>query len=100
MKSARAPAVVNRFANARKAGEDFAAKERMRGTPMFAIEAIGKLARETGVDTATLIEEFDERAAAREYTGQVTRTEAEHGALEDLIARFKKQLVLLKEPPR
>lgn len=97
MKASRTPIVANRFANARKAGADFAAKERLRGTPLYVIEALGKLARETGVDTATLIAEFDERASTREYCGAKDRQEAEAGALDDVISRFRKQLALVTD---
>lgn len=47
-------------------------------------EAIAEIAKECGRDVGDLIEEWHERAAAREYLGGATRDEAERAAVADM----------------
>ncbi len=55
-----------------------------------------ELADRLGVDAADVIEEFESRAAAREFGGGTTREAAETAAWSDTVERFTKQ----KEMPR
>jgi len=49
------------------------------------------LAREVGADPADVIDEFIERAGAREFCGNVSRAEAESLAWLDTLARYERQ---------
>jgi hypothetical protein len=53
-------------------------------------EQLGELARECGVAVDLVIEEWSERAAAREYLGNVSRDEAEFLAMGDVRQRWRK----------
>lgn len=50
--------------------------------------ALSALAQEHGFDLADMLDEFDERAAVRQYDAGVTRTEAERLAEEDVRERY------------
>lgn len=55
-------------------------------------ERCGELAKEHGIDTSYVLEEFEERAACRQYCNEaVTRDEAERLAFDDVRERFVKQ---------
>ena len=43
-----------------------------------------ELAQEFGADVADVLELYDERSGVREYEGNVSRAEAESGALQDV----------------
>jgi hypothetical protein len=47
-------------------------------------EACIELARTLGVDVDTFVEQWQERAAIREFEGGLSRADAERAALEDL----------------
>ena len=49
------------------------------------------LAREVGADPADVIDEFTERAGARQFCGNVSRQEAESLAWLDTLARYERQ---------
>ncbi len=49
------------------------------------------LAREVGADPSDVIDEFTERAGAREWCGNVSRQEAESLAWLDTLARYERQ---------
>ena len=49
------------------------------------------LAREVGADPADVIDEFTERAGARQFCGNVSRQEAESLAFDDVVERFTHQ---------
>lgn len=53
-------------------------------------EQLGELARAADVPVDAVVEEWSERAAAREYMGGVTRDEAEFLAMDDCRARFRR----------
>lgn len=57
-------------------------------------ERCGDLAREYALDPGAVFEEFDERAAIRQYEAGVTREAAESAAFDDVRARFVKQTQL------
>lgn len=57
-------------------------------------ERCGELAREVGVDAGEVLEEFDERAAIRQYDVGVSRADAELLAWDDVRERFVKQRAL------
>lgn len=52
------------------------------------------LAKRLGLDHVELIEEWDERAAVREYDGEMSRHEAERLAAEDVRLAHEPQLGL------
>lgn len=51
-------------------------------------ESIAKIARAAGRDVVELLDEWDERAAIRQYEGGVDRATAERDAVTDIEARF------------
>ncbi len=54
----------------------------------------GDLARELEIDPGDVFEQFDERAAIREYDAGVTRRDAESAAFDDVVAHFTRQTAL------
>lgn len=52
---------------------------------------IAAIAREAGRDVADLLDEWDERAAIREYDGRTDRAEAERLAVEDVRSAYQRQ---------
>lgn len=70
------------------------AKAANRNVPEWAFVAAGDLARECGAEPCDVIDEFSERAAAREYSGGLSRGEAEKLAWSDTEARYRKQMEL------
>lgn len=95
MRASKKPLPSAKYNNQHKLAADEAAKtEARKRLAGWLVEAIGGLSRECGIDTAALIEEFDERAAVREYCGAATREEAERGAWEDLASRYRSQLAM------
>lgn len=59
-----------------------AASPRSTPTPGYVLEAIGQLEG----DPAELLAEWDERASVRQYLGELSREDAERGALGEVIA--------------
>jgi hypothetical protein len=59
---------------------------------------IVELAKRVGKYPAFLAEEWDERAAVREYCGGVSRREANEAAWADLLDRYEPQPRLLEDP--
>jgi hypothetical protein len=51
-------------------------------------ESIAKIARHIGRDTCTLLDEWDERAAIRQYEGGQDRASAERDAVTDIEATY------------
>lgn len=54
-------------------------------------QAMAELARTSGMRVDHLLDEWSERAACREYLGNVTRAEAERLACEDVIEAYTRQ---------
>lgn len=54
--------------------------------------AVRELAKRTGRNAEDLLDQWDERAAVREYLGNVTRDEAERLAFEDVQRQYEPQL--------
>ncbi len=50
-----------------------------------------ELSDRLGLDVNEVIEEFESRAACRQYDAGLSRTEAEQLAYEDTVARFRRQ---------
>jgi len=57
-------------------------------------EALRALAEQTGRDVVALVEEFTERAACREFVGDLPRPMAERLACEDVIEAYTRQRTL------
>lgn len=53
--------------------------------------AIAELASETGRDVVDLLDWWDEAAAVREYDGNVSRTDAERLAFDDVADHVRRQ---------
>lgn len=62
-----------------------------RGRPTQYYVLAAELADETGADVGAIIDEFDERAACRQYLGAASRDEAERLAWGDVEQRFRRQ---------
>lgn len=66
-------------------------RKQNQGRPTQYYVMAAELADETGADVTAIIEEFDHRAAVREYLGETTRAEAERLAWGDVEQRFRTQ---------
>ena len=54
-------------------------------------DAIAQIAADAGRNVADLMDEFDERAAVREYLGHFPRAEAERLAVEDVRSAYARR---------
>jgi len=60
-----------------------------RGAPYY--ERCAELARAVGLEPCDVMDDWDERAAIRQYDGNVSRDEAERLAFLDILDRYQRQ---------
>ena len=60
-----------------------------RGAPYY--ERCAELARAVGLEPCDVMDDWDERAAIRQYDGNVSRDEAERLAFLDVLERYERQ---------
>ncbi len=92
--AARKPKQLDHIAQAKQKQIDDRVRRARASYATISAEYFGKcadLAREVGAEPADVIDEFTDRAGAREFCGNVSRQEAESLAWLDTLARYERQ---------